>query len=383
MRPYRADIQMIFQDPYSSLNPRMSVEQIVEEPLKIHTKQKPGERKARVRWLMEKVGLSPEYVHRYPHEFSGGQRQRIGIARALATNPKIVIADEPVSALDVSIQAQVVNLMQDLQQEFGLSYLFIAHDLSVVRHISDRIAVMYKGQIVELGEAEQIYQHPAARVLARAAGGGPASGSRSATPRQSALAKFSTQRHGLRADVVGRYAANAGRETESGIQDPATYRSCIPTLSLPARLRAQRRRPARRDPLTRARRGSTLQIVDCRASCLGRCLFEPSWCAFLSYLRRLEADRWVSGAAPAPRAPAPIPRRTAFPRICSPTGMPARVQARPAPTPRAARSGSARRSAQSSRCTSSSACRQWCPDSSAPRETAGPPCTASAGSRSG
>jgi oligopeptide transport system ATP-binding protein len=161
MRPYRADIQMIFQDPYSSLNPRMSVGQIVEEPLKIHTKQTPGERKDRVRWLMEKVGLSPEYVHRYPHEFSGGQRQRIGIARALATNPKIVIADEPVSALDVSIQAQVVNLMQDLQQEFGLSYVFIAHDLSVVRHISDRIAVMHKGQIVELGEAEQIYQHPA------------------------------------------------------------------------------------------------------------------------------------------------------------------------------------------------------------------------------
>jgi peptide/nickel transport system ATP-binding protein/oligopeptide transport system ATP-binding protein len=160
MRPFRADIQMIFQDPYSSLNPRMSVGQIVEEPLKIHTRQKPHERQERVRWLMQKVGLSPEYVHRYPHEFSGGQRQRIGIARALATNPKIVIADEPVSALDVSIQAQVVNLMQDLQQEFGLSYLFIAHDLSVVRHISDRIAVMYKGQIVELGEAEQIYQHP-------------------------------------------------------------------------------------------------------------------------------------------------------------------------------------------------------------------------------
>jgi oligopeptide transport system ATP-binding protein len=160
MRPYRADIQMIFQDPYSSLNPRMSVEQIVEEPLKIHTKQEPAERKERVRWLMQKVGLAPEYVHRYPHEFSGGQRQRIGIARALATNPKIVIADEPVSALDVSIQAQVVNLMQDLQQEFGLSYVFIAHDLSVVRHISDRIAVMYKGQIVELGDAEQIYQHP-------------------------------------------------------------------------------------------------------------------------------------------------------------------------------------------------------------------------------
>jgi ABC-type oligopeptide transport system ATPase subunit len=160
MRPYRTDIQMIFQDPYSSLNPRMSVGQIVEEPLKIHTRQSPAERRERVMWLMDKVGLSREYIHRYPHEFSGGQRQRIGIARALATNPKIVIADEPVSALDVSIQAQVVNLMQDLQQEFGLSYIFIAHDLSVVRHIADRIAVMYKGEIVELGDAETIYQNP-------------------------------------------------------------------------------------------------------------------------------------------------------------------------------------------------------------------------------
>jgi peptide/nickel transport system ATP-binding protein len=160
MRPYRSDIQMIFQDPYSSLNPRLSVEQIIEEPLKIHTKQSPRERKDRIVWLMQKVGLSPDYILRYPHEFSGGQRQRIGIARALATNPRIVIADEPVSALDVSIQAQVVNLMQDLQQEFGLSYIFIAHDLSVVRHISNRIAVMYKGQIVEMGEAENIYQRP-------------------------------------------------------------------------------------------------------------------------------------------------------------------------------------------------------------------------------
>jgi oligopeptide transport system ATP-binding protein len=160
MRPYRADLQMIFQDPYSSLNPRMNVGQIIEEPLKIHTKQSSPERRERVRWLMQKVGLAPEYVQRYPHEFSGGQRQRIGIARALATNPKIVIADEPVSALDVSIQAQVINLMQDLQQEFGLSYIFIAHDLSVVRHISDRIIVMYLGNIVEMGPAEQIYHRP-------------------------------------------------------------------------------------------------------------------------------------------------------------------------------------------------------------------------------
>jgi len=160
MRPYRADIQMVFQDPYSSLNPRKTVDQIVGEPLRIHTKMSRAERADRVRWLLEKVGLSARHMTRYPHEFSGGQRQRIGIARALATNPKIVIADEPVSALDVSIQAQVINLMQDLQEEFGLSYIFIAHDLSVVRHISNRIAVMSWGNIVEIGPAERIYQHP-------------------------------------------------------------------------------------------------------------------------------------------------------------------------------------------------------------------------------
>jgi oligopeptide transport system ATP-binding protein len=160
MRPYRADIQMVFQDPYSSLNPRKTVDQIVGEPLRIHTTLSRAERGDRVRWLLEKVGLSARHVNRYPHEFSGGQRQRIGIARALATNPKIVIADEPVSALDVSIQAQVINLMQDLQEEFGLSYIFIAHDLSVVRHISNRIAVMSWGNIVEIGPAEEIYRHP-------------------------------------------------------------------------------------------------------------------------------------------------------------------------------------------------------------------------------
>jgi oligopeptide transport system ATP-binding protein len=160
MRPYRPDLQMIFQDPYSSLNPRMTVEQIVEEPLKIYTRSSKKERKDRIGWLLAKVGLTREQANRYPHEFSGGQRQRIGIARALATNPKIVIADEPVSALDVSIQAQVVNLMQDLQDEFGLSYVFIAHDLSVVRHISNRIAVMYLGNIVEIGPGELIYKNP-------------------------------------------------------------------------------------------------------------------------------------------------------------------------------------------------------------------------------
>ena len=172
MRPYRSGIQMVFQDPYSSLNPRKTVGRIIEEPLTIHTRSSASERADRVRWLLEKVGLSAEHASRYPHEFSGGQRQRVGIARALATNPKILIADEPVSALDVSIQAQVVNLMQDLQQEFGLSYIFIAHDLSVVRHISDRIAVMYLGHVVELGDAEQVYSqplHPYSRALLAAA----------------------------------------------------------------------------------------------------------------------------------------------------------------------------------------------------------------------
>ena len=160
MRPYRADLQMIFQDPYSSLNPRKTVGEIVGEPLRIHTKDTAAVRRQRVQVLLERVGLSASNADRYPHEFSGGQRQRIGIARALATNPRIVVADEPVSALDVSIQAQVVNLLQDLQKEFGLSYIVISHDLSIVHHISDQIAVMNAGQIVEMGPAEQIYSHP-------------------------------------------------------------------------------------------------------------------------------------------------------------------------------------------------------------------------------
>ncbi len=168
MRGYRSKIQMIFQDPYSSLNPRMTVSQIIEEPLQIHTKMNRSEMKERVAWLLDKVGMRPEQAARYPHEFSGGQRQRIGIARALATNPDLIICDEPVSALDVSIQAQVINLMQDLQDEFGVSFLFIAHDLSVVEHISTRIAVMYLGNMVEYGLSEQVYfepKHPYSRAL--------------------------------------------------------------------------------------------------------------------------------------------------------------------------------------------------------------------------
>ncbi|MBL7988387.1 MAG: ATP-binding cassette domain-containing protein [Chlorobi bacterium] len=168
MRPYRSRIQMIFQDPFSSLNPRMTVAQIIEEPLRIHTQMSKSEMKERVMWLLNKVGMQPEQAGRYPHEFSGGQRQRVGIARALATNPDLIVCDEPVSALDVSIQAQVINLMQDIQDEFGVSFLFIAHDLSVVEHISARIAVMYLGNMVEYGAAEQVFfepKHPYSRAL--------------------------------------------------------------------------------------------------------------------------------------------------------------------------------------------------------------------------
>jgi oligopeptide/dipeptide ABC transporter ATP-binding protein len=159
LRPLRKQMQMVFQDPYASLNPRKRVGSIIGTPLKIHGVAK-SERRQRVQELLERVGLSPEHYNRFPHEFSGGQRQRIGVARALALNPKLIVADEPVSALDVSIQSQMLNLLDDLQNELDLTYIFIAHDLGVVRHVSDRIAVMYLGKLVELSPAEELYQRP-------------------------------------------------------------------------------------------------------------------------------------------------------------------------------------------------------------------------------
>ncbi|MTE20836.1 dipeptide ABC transporter ATP-binding protein [Streptomyces sp. TRM43335] len=161
LKAVRRNIQMVFQDPYTSLNPRMTVGDIVGEPFEIHPEVAPkGDRRRRVQELLDVVGLNPEYINRYPHQFSGGQRQRIGIARGLALNPEVIICDEPVSALDVSVQAQVVNLMERLQDEFDLSYIFIAHDLSVVRHISDRVGVMYLGKMAEVGSDVEIYDHP-------------------------------------------------------------------------------------------------------------------------------------------------------------------------------------------------------------------------------
>ncbi|WP_326652361.1 MULTISPECIES: dipeptide ABC transporter ATP-binding protein [unclassified Streptomyces] len=161
LKAVRRNIQMVFQDPYTSLNPRMTVGDIIGEPYEIHPEVAPkGDRRRKVQDLLDVVGLNPEYINRYPHQFSGGQRQRIGIARGLALQPEVIVADEPVSALDVSVQAQVINLLDKLQSEFSLSYVFIAHDLSIVRHIADRVGVMYLGRIVEIGKDAEIYDHP-------------------------------------------------------------------------------------------------------------------------------------------------------------------------------------------------------------------------------
>ncbi len=184
MRPFRREIQMIFQDPYGSLNPRRRVGAIIGDPFVIHKTATGAQRKRQVQELMERVGLNPEHYNRFPAEFSGGQRQRIGVARALALRPKLIICDEPVSALDVSIQAQILNLLEDLQTDFGLTYLFIAHDLSVVRHVSDRVAVMYLGKIAEFGERHDVYdtaRHPYTRALLSAA---PAADPEEASSRQ-------------------------------------------------------------------------------------------------------------------------------------------------------------------------------------------------------
>ncbi|HKJ03989.1 MAG TPA: oligopeptide/dipeptide ABC transporter ATP-binding protein [Geopsychrobacteraceae bacterium] len=171
LKPYRRKLQMIFQDPISSLNPRMTVGDILQEPLQIHRLARKNEQQERIVHLLEQVGLGPEHVHRYPHEFSGGQRQRIGIARAIAVEPQLIVADEPVSALDLSIQAQILNLLRQIQQQYELSYLFVAHDLAVIEHISDRVAVMYLGRIVELTTAKKLYKsprHPYSEILLNA-----------------------------------------------------------------------------------------------------------------------------------------------------------------------------------------------------------------------
>ena len=210
LRRFRRKMQMIFQDPYASLNPRMSVGSIISEPLTIHKLASGKEKKERVQNLLQTVGLNPYFANRFPHEFSGGQRQRIGIARALAVEPDFIVCDEPVSALDVSIQAQIINLLQDLQDQFNLTYLFIAHDLSVVRHISDRVAVMYLGHIMELTDRDSIFEnplHPYTKALSPPF--------RSRTRRSSGSASASSSRATCRARSARLRAASSTRAAPS------------------------------------------------------------------------------------------------------------------------------------------------------------------------
>ena len=221
MRPFRREMMMIFQDPYASLNPRKRVGFIVAEALQVHKLGTEAEIKRRVQELLEVVGLNPEHYNRFPHEFSGGQRQRIGVARALAVNPKLIVCDEPVSALDVSVQAQILNLLKDLQRDFGLTYIFIAHDLNVVRHISDRVMVMYLGQVVETAEPQRSLRGAEAPVHGRAALRRAGAGSDASA----ATASGSCSRATCRARSTRRARAASIRAARASSRATATSRS--------------------------------------------------------------------------------------------------------------------------------------------------------------